>query len=123
MHLPVTTTTVTTPTRMAEDTKMTSIPLAHILLLAALLFGIGLAGVVTRRNILVMLMSVEVMLNAVNLTLVGFSRYNGWTEGHVLAFFIIAVAAAEAAVGLAMVLAVFRLKQTTYVDELRLLKR
>ncbi len=102
---------------------MTSIPLGHILLLAALLFGIGLAGVLTRRNILVMLMSVEVMMNAVNLTLVGFSRYNGWTEGHVLAFFIIAVAAAEAAVGLAMVLAVFRLKQTTYVDELRLLKR
>ena len=113
--------TATAPT--AEVTEMTSIPLGHILLLAALLFGIGLAGVVTRRNVLVLLMSVEVMLNAVNLTFVGFSRYNGWTEGHVLAFFIIAVAAAEAAVGLAMVLAVFRLKQTTYVDELRLLKR
>ena len=102
---------------------MTSIPLGHILILAALLFGIGLAGVLTRRNILILFMSVEIMLNAVNLTLVGFSRYNGATEGHVLAFFIIAVAAAEAAVGLAMVLAAFRLKQSMYIDEFRLLKR
>ncbi len=102
---------------------MTAIPLGHILTLAALLFSLGLVGVLTRRNVLIMLMSVEVMLNAVNLTLVGFSRYNAWTEGHVLAFFIIAVAAAEAAVGLALVLSVFRLKQTTYIDDLRLLKR
>lgn len=102
---------------------MTAIPLGHLLILAAVLFTIGLIGVLTRRNVLLMLMSVEVMLNAVNLTLVAFSRYNGWTEGHVVAFFIIAVAAAEAAVGLAMVLAVFRLKQTVYVDELKLLKR
>lgn len=102
---------------------MTAIPLGHLLILAAALFTMGMVGVLTRRNVLVMLMSIEVMLNAVNLTLVAFSRYNGWTEGHVLAFFIIAVAAAEAAVGLAMVLAVFRLKQTVYVDELKLLKR
>jgi NADH-quinone oxidoreductase subunit K len=102
---------------------MTAIPLAHLLILAAALFTLGMIGVMTRRNVLVMLMSVEIMLNAVNLTLVAFSRYHGWTEGHVLAFFIIAVAAAEAAVGLAMVLAVFRLKQTVYVDELKLLKR
>jgi len=102
---------------------MTSIPLGHLLTLGALLFSIGLVGVLTRRNVLILLMSIEVMLNAVNLTLVAFSRYNGWTEGHVLAFFIIAVAAAEAAVGLAMVLAVFRLKQSIYVDTLRLLKR
>lgn len=102
---------------------MTAIPLGHLLILAAALFTLGMIGVLTRRNVLVMLMSIEVMLNAVNLTLVAFSRYNGWTEGHVLAFFIIAVAAAEAAVGLAMVLAVFRLKQTVYVDELKLLKR
>lgn len=102
---------------------MTSIPLSHLLLLGALLFSIGLAGVLTRRNVLVLLMSLEVMLNAVNLTLVAFSRYHGWTEGHVLAFFIIAVAAAEAAVGLAMVLAVFRLKPDIYIDTLKLLKR
>ncbi len=102
---------------------MTGIPLGHILILAAILFSIGLVGALTRRNILIILMCVELMLNAVNLTLVGFSRYNGGTEGHVLAFFIIAVAAAEAAVGLAMVLAFFRVKKTVYVDELRLLKR
>ena len=102
---------------------MTAIPLGHLLTLAAILFTIGLTGVLTRRNVLVMLMSIEVMLNAVNLTLVAFSRYHGWTEGHVLAFFIIAVAAAEAAVGLAMVLAVFRLKGTIFIDDLRLLKR
>jgi NADH-quinone oxidoreductase subunit K len=102
---------------------MTSIPLSHLLLLGAVLFTIGLAGVLTRRNILIVLMSIEVMLNAVNLTLIAFSRYHGWTEGHVLAFFIIAVAAAEAAVGLAMVLAVYRVKRDVYVDALKLLKR
>jgi NADH-quinone oxidoreductase subunit K len=100
---------------------MTSIPLSHLLLLGAMLFSIGLAGVLTRRNVLVVLMSIEVMLNAVNLTLVAFSRYHGWTEGHVLAFFIIAVAAA--AVGLAMVLAVFRIKPDIHLDALKLLKR
>jgi NADH-quinone oxidoreductase subunit K len=102
---------------------MTTIPLSHVLTLAAMLFGIGLAGAITRRNILIVLMSVEIMLNAVNLTFVGFSRYYGFMEGHVLAFFIIAIAAAEAAVGLAMVLAFFRVKQTVHLDELRLLKR
>ncbi|MSP91569.1 MAG: NADH-quinone oxidoreductase subunit NuoK [Myxococcales bacterium] len=102
---------------------MTVIPLGHFLLLAAMLFGIGLAGVLTRRNVLVLLMSIELMLNAVNLTLLAFARYRGWTDGHVFAFFVIAVAAAEAAVGLAMVLAVFRLKRTVFVDDLRLLKR
>ncbi len=102
---------------------MTAIPLGHLLVLGAILFSIGLVGVMTRRNVLVLLMSIELMLNAVNLTLVAFSRYHGWTEGHVLAFFIIAVAAAEAAVGLAMVLAVFRLKGTVWIDDLKLLKR
>ena len=102
---------------------MTAIPLAHLLTLGAVLFAIGLVGVLTRRNILILLMSVELMLNAVNLTLLAFSRYKGWTEGHVLAFFIIAVAAAEAAVGLAMVLAVFRLKGTVWMDDLKLLRR
>jgi NADH-quinone oxidoreductase subunit K len=101
---------------------MTAIPLGHLLILAAMLFSLGLVGVLTRRNVLVLMMSIEVMLNAVNLTLVAFSRYRGWTEGHVIAFFIIAVAAAEAAVGLAMVLAVFRLKKTVYIDELKTLK-
>jgi NADH-quinone oxidoreductase subunit K len=102
---------------------MTAIPLGHLLGLAAILFTMGLVGVLTRRNLLLILMSIEVMLNAVNLTFVAFSRYNGWTEGHVLAFFLIAIAAAEAAVGLALVLSVFRLKNSTYVDDIRLLKR
>ncbi len=102
---------------------MTSIPLHHLLTLGALLFCIGFIGVLTRRNILILLMSIEVMLNAVNLTLLAFARYNGATEGQVLAFFIIAVAAAEAAVGLAMVLAMFRLKQDVHIDTMNLLKR
>lgn len=102
---------------------MTSIPLTHHLLLAAALFGIGLVGVLTRRNVLVLLMSIELMLNAVNLTFIAFSRHTATTDGQVFAFFVIAVAAAEAAVGLAMVLAVFRLKHSVFVDELKLLKR
>lgn len=102
---------------------MTAIPLSHVLILGAMLFGVGLVGVLTRRNVLVVLMSVEIMLNAVNLTLIAFSRYFGLAEGHVLAFFIIAVAAAEAAVGLALVLAFFRRRQSIHLDELRLLKR
>ncbi len=102
---------------------MTAIPMGHALLVGAILFAIGLVGVVTRRNVLVVLMSVELMLNAVNLTLITFSRFGGQTEGHVLAFFIIAVAAAEVAVGLAMVLAFFRLKKSVQLDELHLLKR
>ena len=102
---------------------MTSIPLHHLLTLGAVLFAIGLAGIITRRNVLVLLMSIEVMLNAVNLTLLAFARARGETEGHVLAFFVIAIAAAEAAVGLAMVLAMFRLKQDVHVDTLKLLKR
>ncbi len=102
---------------------MSAIPLPHILALGAILFGIGLTGVITRRNVLIVLMSVEIMLNAVNLTLVGFSAHNAMIEGHVLAFFIIAVAAAEAAVGLAMVLAFFRVRKTINLDELKLLRR
>lgn len=102
---------------------MEAIPLSHVLGLGAVLFGIGLVGVLTRRNVLIVLMSVELMLNAVNLTLIAFSRYSTQMEGHVLAFFIIAIAAAEAAVGLALVLAFFRLKKTVHLDELKLLRR
>lgn len=102
---------------------MTAIPLGHLLILGAALFCIGLVGVMTRRNVLVLLMSVELMLNAVNLTLVAFSRYHGSNDGHVLAFFIIAVAAAEAAVGLALVLAMFRVKSSIWIDDIKLLRR
>jgi NADH-quinone oxidoreductase subunit K len=94
------------------------VPLSFFLLLGALLFVIGALGFLVRRNLLVMLMSVELMLNAVNLTLVTFNRMQPANHvGQIFAFFVIAVAAAEAAVGLAIVLAFFRLRKTVRSDE------
>jgi len=90
----------------------TPIPLDYYLILSALLFVTGVVGVVTRRNAIVIFMSLELMLNAVNLSLVAFSSYLGDTAGQMFVFFIMAVAAAEAAVGLAIVLSLFRNKQT-----------
>jgi NADH-quinone oxidoreductase subunit K len=96
----------------------------HYVLLASVIFTIGGVGFLVRRNVLVQLMSVELMLNAVNLVLVAFNRRHiGDRNGQVFAFFIIAVAAAEAAVGLAIVLSFYRLKQSVFsddADELRL---
>jgi NADH-quinone oxidoreductase subunit K len=92
------------------------------LALAAVLFSIGLAGVVTKRNILVVFMCVELMLNAANLTFLAFARQQGSMNGHAIAFFVIAVAAAEAAVGLAIVIAVFRTRGTLMMDEVKSLK-
>jgi NADH-quinone oxidoreductase subunit K len=100
----------------------TSIPLDYYLLLSALLFVTGVVGVVTRRNAIVIFMSLELMLNAVNLSLVAFSSFLGDTAGQMFVFFIMAVAAAEAAVGLAIVLSLFRNKQTVYVDEVNIMK-
>jgi NADH-quinone oxidoreductase subunit K len=100
----------------------TSIPLDYYLILSALLFVTGVVGVVTRRNAIVIFMSLELMLNAVNLSLVAFSSYLGDTAGQMFVFFIMAVAAAEAAVGLAIVLSLFRNKQTVYVDEVNIMK-
>ena len=100
----------------------TSIPLDYYLILSALLFVTGVVGVVTRRNAIVIFMSLELMLNAVNLSLVAFSCYLGDTAGQMFVFFIMAVAAAEAAVGLAIVLSLFRNKQTVYVDEVNIMK-
>jgi NADH-quinone oxidoreductase subunit K len=99
-----------------------SIPLDYYLILAAVLFVIGVVGVITRRNAIIIFMSIELMLNAVNLTMVAFSAFNGSIAGQMFVFFIMAVAAAEAAVGLAIVLALFRNKQTVYVDEVNLMK-
>lgn len=96
--------------------------LNEALLWASLLFSIGLLGVLVRRNILIVLMSVELMLNAVNLTLISFAWSRGDTVGHGLAFFVIALAAAEASVGLAIFVAVFRSRRTIYVDEVSLMK-
>jgi NADH-quinone oxidoreductase subunit K len=91
--------------------------------LSAVLFGIGAIGFLTRRNVLIQLMSIEIMLNAVNLTLVAFNRWQPQNHaGQLFAFFVIAVAAAEAAVGLALVISLYRLKQTVYTDEANLLK-
>ncbi len=100
----------------------TSIPLDYYLILSALLFVTGVIGVVTRRNAIVIFMSLELMLNAVNLSLVAFSSFLGDIAGQMFVFFIMAVAAAEAAVGLAIVLSLFRNKQTVYVDEVNIMK-
>jgi NADH-quinone oxidoreductase subunit K len=98
------------------------ITLQHYLFLSAILFSIGLAGLVIRRNVLIIFMSVELLLNAANLLLIAFSRYRGTADGQVAAFFVIAVAAAEAAVGLAIVIAIFRNRGTVKVDELDLMR-
>lgn len=100
----------------------TSIPLDYYLILSAILFVIGVVGVVTRRNAIIIFMSIELMLNAVNLSMVAFSSFLGDVAGQMFVFFIMAVAAAEAAIGLAIVLALFRNKQTVYVDEINLMK-
>jgi NADH-quinone oxidoreductase subunit K len=98
------------------------IPLSYVLSLSAILFGIGVVGVLVRRNAIVVFMSIELMLNSVNLTLVAFSASMGDVTGQVLVFFVMAVAAAEAAVGLAIVISLFRTKQTVNIDEINILK-
>ena len=95
---------------------MTVVPLTHYIALAVILFFIGGVGVVVRRNVLVTLMSIEIMLNAANLAFIAFARFRGDLEGHVVAFFVMAIAAAEAAVGLALVVAFFRHRRTVHVD-------
>jgi NADH-quinone oxidoreductase subunit K len=98
------------------------IPLEHLLILGAILFTTGAVGVVIRRNVLIMLMGVELMLNAVNLTLVSFSSHLRDMDGHVLAFMVMAVAAAEATIGLAIVIALFRHKPSVNADDFTLMK-
>jgi NADH-quinone oxidoreductase subunit K len=90
--------------------------------LAALLFTIGLAGVLLKRNALIVMMSVELMLNAANLTFLAFARQSGDVAGHAIAFFVIAVAAAEAAVGLAIVIAIYRTRGGINLDDVRTLR-
>jgi len=99
-----------------------NVGLEHYLVVSALLFCLGLLGVIMRRNLLVIYMSLELMLNAANLALVAFSRFNGRLNGQVLVFFIITVAAAEVAVGLALIVALYRKRQTAYVEELTTMK-
>jgi NADH-quinone oxidoreductase subunit K len=95
---------------------------AAFLILGAILFSLGTLGVLLRKNALIIFMSIELMLNAVNLTLVTFARMQGTLDGQVLAFFVIAVAAAEVVVGLAIIVAMFRRKQSASVDDARLFK-
>ena len=95
---------------------------AQYLALAAMLFTVGAVGVLTRRNSIIVFMSIELMLNAVNLTLVTFARMNGNLDGQVLAFFVIIVAAAEVVVGLAIIMSLFRRKASASVDEAKSMK-
>jgi len=100
-----------------------SITLYHFIGLSMVLFLIGAVGVLVRRNLLIMLMSVEMMLNSANLALIAFSRFHGQPDGQVAVFLIMAIAAAEVAVGLAIIVKIFRLRQTINVDLLTSLKR
>lgn len=98
------------------------IPTIYYVLLSATLFTIGVIGVLVRRNALVVFMSVELMLNAANLSLVAFAQRWQSANGQILVFFVITVAAAEVAVGLALLVAIFRTKRTTDIDEISTLK-
>jgi len=98
------------------------VTLEHYLVLSALLFGIGAIGVLVRRNAIIIFMSIELMLNSVNLSLVAFSKQLNSMDGQVFVFFIMTVAAAEAAIGLAIMVSLFRNKETLNVDEINLMK-
>jgi len=102
--------------------NMNMVTLQHYLVLSAILFVIGAVGVMFRRNLIVILMSLELMLNAVNLTFIAFSRYLGSVEGQIFVLFIMVVAAAEVAVGLAIVVALFRQKGVVNVNDINLMK-
>jgi NADH-quinone oxidoreductase subunit K len=101
---------------------MSTITLQHYLVVSGLLFSLGLLGVIVRRNLLVIYMCLEMMLNAANLALVAMSRFNGHLDGQIMVFFIITVAAAEVAVGLALIVALYRKRQTAHVEDLANLK-
>ena len=99
-----------------------NVGLEHYLVVSILLFALGLMGVIARRNLLVMYMGLELMLNAANLALVAFSRFNNNLDGQVFVFFIITVAAAEVSVGLALIVALYRKRQTAHVEDLMSMK-
>ena len=99
-----------------------SVPVLHYLVLSAVLFSIGALGVLIRRNALILFMSIELMLNAVNLAFVAFARQWGDVAGQVIVFFVLVVAAAEVVVGLAIIVNIFRTKETVDIDEIDLLR-
>ena len=99
-----------------------NIGVEHYLIVSGLLFALGLMGIIMRRNLLVIYMCLELMLNAANLALVAMSRFNGNLDGQIMVFFIITVAAAEVAVGLALIVALYRKRQTAHVEDLASMK-
>ena len=101
---------------------MTHAGLEHYLVVSAVLFSLGVLGVILRRNLLVMYMGLELMFNAANLALVAFSRFNNNLNGQIMVFFIITVAAAEVAVGLALIVALYRKRQSAHVEDLTSMK-
>lgn len=101
---------------------MLTIPMEYYLVLSAFMFTVGVAGVLIRRNAIVILMSVELMLNSANLAFVTFSSYLGNSIGQIFVFFVMTVAAAESAVGLAIIIAIFRNKLTVNIDEINIFK-
>ncbi|MCX6830470.1 MAG: NADH-quinone oxidoreductase subunit NuoK [candidate division Zixibacteria bacterium] len=98
------------------------VPMPHYLIVSALLFVIGAAGVILSRNLIIMFMSIEVMLNAANLAIIAFSRFLNLMDGHVFVFLIMAVAAAEAAVGLAIIITIYRNRNSINADRFNLMK-
>ncbi len=98
------------------------IPLPHLILAAGLLFIIGAVGVILRRNIIVVLMSIELMLNAVNLSFISFSRYSGDQAGHIFVLMVFVVAAVEVGVGIAIIVSMFKLKNSLSIDQFNTLK-
>ena len=98
------------------------VPLEHVIMLSIVIFSIGIMGVLFRKNAIIIFMSIELMLNAVNLSLVGFSRYYNSVDGQVFVFLIMTLAAAEVAVGLAIIVSLFRNKQTINIDEMNILR-
>jgi len=101
---------------------MLMVPISYHLILSGILFAIGVTGVLLRRNTIIIFMAVELMLNAVNLSFVAFARQLGSMDGQLIVFFVMSVAAAEAAVGLAIILSVFRNRETVNADELNLMR-
>ena len=101
---------------------MSLIPMEYYLILSAFMFSVGVAGVLIRRNAIVVFMCIELMLNSANLTFVTFSSYLGNPIGQIFVFFVMTVAAAEAAVGLAIIIAIFRNKKTVNIDEINIFK-
>ncbi len=101
---------------------MHGIPISYFLILSAILFSLGVIGVMIRRNVIIVFMSIELMLNAVNLTFVAFSNHLNNIEGQIFVFLVMVVAAAEVAVGLGLIVAMFRVRETVHLDDIRLLK-